>query len=104
MFTFPPIPSWDAWHPLIIHFPIALLLVAPVLVLLRILLPKQGRGLLIAAFVVMALGTIGTYIARSWLVAISAGRIFNATLRWSRESSARYTSPMPPAPIFETMR
>jgi uncharacterized membrane protein len=63
MFIFPPIPSWDALHPLIIHFPIALLLVAPVLVLLGILLAKQGRGLLIAALVVMALGTIGTFIA-----------------------------------------
>ena len=63
MFTFPPIPGWDALHPLIIHFPIALLLVAPVLVLLGLLLPRQARGLLIAALVVMALGTIGTYFA-----------------------------------------
>lgn len=63
MFTFPPIPSWDAFHPLIIHFPIALLLVAPVLVLLALILPKQARGLLIAALVVMALGTIATYFA-----------------------------------------
>lgn len=60
---FPPIPSWDALHPLIIHFPIALLLVAPVLMLLGLLLPRQARGLLIAALVVMALGTIGTYFA-----------------------------------------
>lgn len=60
---FPPIPSWDALHPLIIHFPIALLLVAPVLVLLGLLLPRQARGLLIAALVVMALGTIGIYFA-----------------------------------------
>ena len=63
MFTLPPIPGWDALHPLIIHFPIALLLVAPILVLLGILLRKQSRGLLIAALVVMALGTIATYFA-----------------------------------------
>ena len=63
MFAFPPIPSWDALHPLIIHFPIALLLIAPILVLLGIVLPKHGRGLFIAAFVVMALGTIATYFA-----------------------------------------
>ena len=63
MFTFPPIPSWDTLHPIIIHFPIALLLIAPILVLLGIILPKQGRGLLIAAFVVMVLGTIATYFA-----------------------------------------
>lgn len=60
---FPPIPSWDAMHPLIIHFPIALLLVAPVLVLAGMLLPKQGRGLFIAAFVLMVIGTIATYVA-----------------------------------------
>jgi uncharacterized membrane protein len=63
MFAFPPIPSWDALHPLIIHFPIALLFIAPILVLLGIILPRQGRGLFIAAFVVMALGTIATYFA-----------------------------------------
>lgn len=63
MFTFPAIPSWDALHPLIIHFPIALLLVAPILVLLALLLPKPGRGLLIAALVMMTLGTVATYLA-----------------------------------------
>lgn len=59
------IPSWDALHPLIIHFPIALLLVAPILVLLGMLLPRQSKGLYIAAFSLMALGTISTYVAVS---------------------------------------
>lgn len=59
------IPSWDALHPLIIHFPIALLLVAPILVLLGMLLPRQSRGLYIAAFCLMVLGTISTYVAAS---------------------------------------
>jgi len=60
---FPSIPSWDAIHPLIVHFPIALLLVAPILVILAMLLPRQSRGLSIAAFVLMAMGTIATYVA-----------------------------------------
>ena len=60
---FPQIPSWDALHPLIIHFPIALLLVAPLLVVLGILFRKPGRGLLIAALIMMLLGTIGIYLA-----------------------------------------
>lgn len=60
---FPPIPSWDAVHPLIVHFPIALLLVAPLLIVIGLFLPKHGRGLFIGALVVMVLGTIGTYFA-----------------------------------------
>ena len=60
---FPPIPSWDAMHPLIVHFPIALLLVAPILVIVGMFLPKHSRGLFIAGFVLMAMGTIATYVA-----------------------------------------
>ena len=63
MFT--AIPSWDALHPMIVHFPIALLLVAPLLVILGLLLPKQSRGLFFSAVVLMALGTISTYFAVS---------------------------------------
>jgi uncharacterized membrane protein len=50
-------------HPLIVHFPVALLLVAPILVLLGMLLPKSSRGLFLAAFVLMVLGTVATYFA-----------------------------------------
>jgi uncharacterized membrane protein len=60
---FPSIPGWDAVHPLIVHFPIALLLVAPVLIILGLFLPKQSRGLLIGALVMIVLGTIGIYFA-----------------------------------------
>jgi hypothetical protein len=38
---------------------------------------------------------------RSRCEARSAGSTFNATLRSSRVSSARYNSPIPPSPIFE---
>jgi uncharacterized membrane protein len=60
---FPPIPSWDALHPLIVHFPIALLLVAPILVLLGMFLARYSAGLFIAALVVMAIGTVAIYFA-----------------------------------------
>lgn len=60
---FPPIPSWDALHPLIVHFPIGLLLVTPILILIGLFFPKNGKGFLWAAFVVMLLGTIATYVA-----------------------------------------
>jgi len=61
----PPIPSWDGLHPLIIHFPIALLLVAPLLVLIGVFLPNKGRSYLIAAFILMLLGTVASFIAVS---------------------------------------
>lgn len=60
---FPPIPSWDGLHPLVIHFPVALLLVAPVLVVLGALWKKHASGLLLAALVLMVLGTAAAYVA-----------------------------------------
>ena len=58
----PPLPPWDGIHPLIVHFPIALLLVSPLFVLLGFL-PKVGRGFALAGLVLMVLGTIGAYVA-----------------------------------------
>lgn len=64
MFQLPPIPTWDGLHPLIIHFPIGLLLVAPVLILIgAIIPPKHGRTMLYAALVLMVLGTVSVFIA-----------------------------------------
>lgn len=67
MIEFPPIPSWDALHPLIIHFPIGLLLVAPLFVVLGGLLELRtagkGRPYLVAALVLIALGTAATFVA-----------------------------------------
>ncbi|MBK9088235.1 MAG: hypothetical protein IPL90_03975 [Holophagales bacterium] len=63
MIETPPVPSWDGLHPLIVHFPVALLLVAPLLVLLALVLRAHRRGLLLAALVLMAVGTATTWIA-----------------------------------------
>jgi uncharacterized membrane protein len=63
MFGLPPLPGWEGFHPLIVHFPIALLLVTPLLVVLGLFLPRSERGFLTAAFVVMALGTLAIYVA-----------------------------------------
>lgn len=64
MVEFPPLPSWDGLHPLIVHFPIALLLVAPLFVLLGVVL-RRGRPFLWAALILMAIGTAGTFLAVS---------------------------------------
>lgn len=64
MIALPPIPTWEGLHPLVVHFPIALLLVAPLLVLLGALLaPPRGRPWLFAALTLLVLGTAGTYLA-----------------------------------------
>lgn len=62
---FPPIPSWDGLHPIIIHFPIALLIIAPLIILIGIFTPKGGRAFLISAFILMLIGTIATFVAVS---------------------------------------
>jgi uncharacterized membrane protein len=61
----PSLPSWDALHPLAVHFPVALLLTAPLLALAALGLPAHRRGLSLGALLVMALGTAGAFAAVS---------------------------------------
>ncbi|MBI5442739.1 MAG: hypothetical protein HY900_16190, partial [Deltaproteobacteria bacterium] len=63
MIETPPLPSWDGLHPMIVHFPVALLLVVPFLILLALVVRAHRRGLLLAALVLMALGTATTWVA-----------------------------------------
>jgi uncharacterized membrane protein len=64
MLQLPPIPAWDGLHPLIIHFPIALLLVAPVFILVGALLaPSHARPMLFSALLLMVLGTGSVFLA-----------------------------------------
>jgi uncharacterized membrane protein len=66
MFLLPPIPSWDALHPLIIHFPIALLLVAPLFIIAALLVSAPRRqAFMISALALMILGTASVYVALS---------------------------------------
>jgi uncharacterized membrane protein len=64
MFQFPPIPSWDALHPLIIHFPIALLLIAPLFIIVgAVMHPAKGRAYHLAGLALMCLGTVAVFVA-----------------------------------------
>jgi len=64
MLQFPAIPSWDGLHPLIIHFPIALLLIAPIFIVVgAVLTPAKGRSYLIAAMVLLLVGTVAIFVA-----------------------------------------
>jgi uncharacterized membrane protein len=61
-------PGWESVHPIMIHFPIALLLVAPLFILIAaVLSPPKGRPFMISALILLGLGTASLF------VAISAG-------------------------------
>ncbi len=57
----PPFPEWDAAHPLIVHFPIGLLLVAPVFMLIAVFVRKPAWT--IATILLLLIGTIGAWVA-----------------------------------------
>jgi uncharacterized membrane protein len=66
MLTLPPIPSWQVIHPLIVHFPIALLLTAPLFIVIGVLRKsKDSFAFLLVALILMALGTAFTFVAAS---------------------------------------
>ena len=66
MLQFPPLPTWDSLHVLIIHFPIALLLLCPLFILISaVLRPPGGKPYMIAALLILLLGTGSLFIAGS---------------------------------------
>ena len=66
MLQFPPLPTWDSLHPLIIHFPIALLLLSPLFILISAIPPPpKGKPYMIAALLILLLGTASLFIAGS---------------------------------------
>lgn len=78
MLQLPPIPSWDGLHPLIVHFPIALLFAVPIFVLWgAIISPRRGRPLLYSALILMVLGTISTFFALT--TGEAAGKVADRT-------------------------
>jgi uncharacterized membrane protein len=57
-------PPWNGLHPVVVHFPVILLLIAPLLVILGAVLPEARRGpFLASALALMVLGTSMTYLA-----------------------------------------
>lgn len=56
-------PPLEGLHPMIVHFPIALLLVAPILVVLGLLNKRCTMAWWAAAAVILLLGTIGAWAA-----------------------------------------
>lgn len=65
MFNLPPLPPYDALHPLVVHFPIALLLITPLLLLLGLFMFRDRRPWALATLLVLLLGTAGAWLAAS---------------------------------------
>ncbi len=64
--TLPPIPGWQAIHPLLVHFPIALLLIAPLFIVIgAVRKPERGFPFLLAALILMVCGTASMFAAAS---------------------------------------
>jgi uncharacterized membrane protein len=57
------IPPWNGLHPLVIHFPIVLLLVAALFVLAAAIRGERGETCRNCALVLMVLGTAGAFLA-----------------------------------------
>jgi uncharacterized membrane protein len=61
---FPPLPhSLDGFHPLVVHFPIGVLLAAPLLVVLGLIVRKHKQGFLLSALAMMVVGTAFAWFA-----------------------------------------
>ncbi len=60
----PFLPSFDGLHPLVVHFPIALLLVVPLFVVAGVATRSElGRALIYSALILIILGTIGLFVS-----------------------------------------
>lgn len=59
----PPLPSWNAAHPIIVHLPLGVLGIVPVLVLIAMLAWKSRRTAGGIALLVLFVGTLGTVMA-----------------------------------------
>ena len=57
--------DWGSLHPLVVHFPIALLFVAPLFITLGLIVQKLLKVFYICALILMLLGTVGVFFAIS---------------------------------------
>ncbi len=58
----PTLPPWSGMHPLLVHFPIALLFTTPVFLVLALLLGRRQRAWSLAALALLALGTVAVFV------------------------------------------
>ena len=57
------IPAWEAMHPLVVHFPVALFCITPLLILMAIFFDKWRRPIILCALVVAFIAVLSGYTA-----------------------------------------
>lgn len=60
---FPSLPPWEGAHVLLVHFPIALLVVSPLFVLLDLIFLRRTAVFGVCALILLVLGTAGAVLA-----------------------------------------
>lgn len=60
---FAPVPPWDGAHPIVVHFPIALFITAPVFIVLAAIWWNYRHAFAISALIMLILGSIGAILA-----------------------------------------
>lgn len=65
MSLFPPVPSYDTLHPIAVHFPIGVLLTAPILTLAAAVWKTQARAMLAAGTLLTLVGLAAAFLAVS---------------------------------------
>lgn len=63
MFSFPPIPPLEGMHPIVVHFPLGLLMVAWIPMVFAIISKKRRSGWIQTALTMLILGTLFTFAA-----------------------------------------
>ena len=58
-----PMPHWYNLHPLVIHFPIVLLMIAPLFIILAFIFRTRYATLMYVSLLLMVMGVISTYVA-----------------------------------------
>jgi len=59
----PPLPAWDAMHPLVVHFPIALVCIAPLFLLFALVWPGRWKEFMTVAALVAVMGAAACVVA-----------------------------------------
>jgi len=65
MIKLPAIPQWDALHPLVVHFPVALLLTVPVFIVIGLIWKKHRDCFFLCSLFLLILGTVAVFVAVS---------------------------------------